>query len=196
MIDACSYADFADLARHERRGRDYEISISRNPASAVAILAPHGGRIEVGTSAIARAIAGSNYNLYLFEGIRRSHNYERLHLTSRLFDEPECLALLADCSVVVTVHGCKGNEDRVLLGGLDRKLKQRLASSLAAAGIARQADGHAFPATDPNNICNRGRTRRGVQLEISGSLRRSAFTARLADAVRAVLSECDGAPGD
>jgi phage replication-related protein YjqB (UPF0714/DUF867 family) len=150
----------------------------------------------VGTSAIARAIAGSNYNLYLFEGIRRSHNYERLHLTSRLFDEPECLALLADCSVVVTVHGCKGNEDRVLLGGLDRKLKQRLASSLAAAGIARQADGHAFPATDPNNICNRGRTRRGVQLEISGSLRRSAFTARLADAVRAVLSECDGAPGD
>lgn len=146
----------------------------------------------MGTSAIARAIAGPDFNLYVFEGIRRSGNYEALHLTSHLFDEPACLALIATCSVVVAVHGCKGSQDKVLLGGLDRELKDQLSESLARAGLAFETEGHAFPARDPNNICNRGQSQKGVQLEVSGSLRRSQFTAKLVGAVREVLKGYNG----
>jgi phage replication-related protein YjqB (UPF0714/DUF867 family) len=38
------------------------------------VIAPHGGGIDQYTSDIARAIAGAEFNLYLFEGISRSGN--------------------------------------------------------------------------------------------------------------------------
>lgn len=186
-MDAKSFSGFADLQRNNRRGRDFEILISRRPTSQVAVIAPHGGRIEEGTSEIARAIAGEDFNLYLLEGIRRSRNYETLHLTSHRFDEPDCLALIAACSVAVTVHGCKGKEDKVLLGGLDHNLKRQLSGSLARAGIPVVPEPHHFPAIHPKNICNRGQSRKGIQLEISGSLRHSPFTAQLIAVVRAEL---------
>ena len=186
-MEAKSYRNFADLERHCKRGRDFEILISRRPSSRVAIVAPHAGRIEQGTSGIARAIAGDDLNLYLLEGTMRFHNYEALHLTSHRFDEPECLALVATCSVVVTVHGCKGEQDKVLIGGLDQDLKELLSASFAGAGIAQQLEHHGFPATDPNNICNRGSSRKGAQLEISGSLRRSQFRQALTASVRAAI---------
>ncbi len=187
-MDASAYSGFADLEKHYRRDRDFRILIQRRPASAVAIVAPHAGRIEVGTSDIARALAGDDFNLYLLEGIRRSRNYEALHLTSHRFDEPQCLALLAECSVVLSVHGCKGKEDRVALGGLDSELKERLAAALGRARIPLVREPHGFPATHPQNICNRGRTGMGVQLEISGSLRNCGFTAQLSAAIRAELT--------
>jgi phage replication-related protein YjqB (UPF0714/DUF867 family) len=186
-MDARSYTGFADLEKHCQRGRDFEILIRRRPSSPVAVVAPHAGRIEHGTSEIARAIAGEDFNLYLLEGIRRWRNYEALHLTSHRFDEPECLGLLADCSVVLTVHGCKGAEDKVALGGLDHGLRQRLTAALAQAGIAVVPEPHRFPATHPQNICNRGRSGMGVQLEISGSLRNCGFTAELTAVVRGEL---------
>jgi phage replication-related protein YjqB (UPF0714/DUF867 family) len=185
--DAKSYRGFADLAKHQARGKDYDILVSPRPASRVAVIAPHGGRIERGTSEIARAIAGDEFNLYLFEGIRPSKNYTALHLTSRLFDEPECLALIAQCPFVVAIHGCNGQDERVLLGGGDFTLKNQLAAALGDANVLVQANGHQFPATDPSNICNRGRTRRGAQLELTAPLRRSCGRARVVSAVRAVL---------
>ena len=111
-----------------------------------------------------------------------------MHLTSHRFDEPQCLALLADCTVVLTVHGCKGKEDKVALGGLDHDLRRRLTVALSCAGIPVVPEPHRFPATHPQNICNRGRSGMGVQLEISGSLRNSGFTADLAAVVRAELA--------
>jgi phage replication-related protein YjqB (UPF0714/DUF867 family) len=186
-MDASTYTGFADLERHCRRGRDFEIHVTRRPASAVAVVAPHAGRIEQGTSAIARAIAGESFNLYLMEGIRRWRNYQALHLTSHLFDEPQCLALIADCPVVLTVHGCKGKQDKVALGGLNDDLRQRLTSSFLRAGIPVMPEPHRFPATHPRNICNRGQSGKGVQLEISGSLRDSGFTSDLTAIVRAEL---------
>jgi phage replication-related protein YjqB (UPF0714/DUF867 family) len=186
-MDSSRYSGFADLERHCRRGRDYEILIRRRPSSHVAVVAPHAGRIEQGTSEIATAIAAENLNLYLLEGIRRWRNYQALHLTSHRFDEPQCLALLAECTVVLTVHGCKGKQDQVALGGLDHDLRQRLTGALSRAGIPVVPEPHRFPATHPQNICNRGRSGKGVQLEISGSLRSCGFTTDLAATVRAEL---------
>lgn len=187
--DARSYRGFADLAAAQVRGRDYEIDVQRRPASPVAIIAPHGGRIEDGTSEIARAIAGDDFNLYLLEGLRPSLNYHALHLTSHLFDEPECLALLGACPLVVAIHGCDGRDQTVLLGGLDVALKERLTAALLAEELATLADGHRFPAVNPDNVCNRGARGQGVQLEITHPLRRSRAAVRLAGAVRGALCE-------
>jgi phage replication-related protein YjqB (UPF0714/DUF867 family) len=181
------YRSYSELAEHEVGGIDFAISVLRRPLSAVAVIAPHGGKIESRTSEIARAIAGEDFNLYLFEGIKKRGNYAALHITSRRFDEPSCLELLSTCSFVIAIHGCVGHDERVLLGGLDHSLKDKVAIELRQAGINVQNDGHHFQATDPNNICNRGQANRGVQLELTGALRRSANGRRVVEAVRAVL---------
>ena len=187
--DARSYRGFADLARAQRRGRDYEIETRHRPASPIAVIAPHGGRIEDGTSEIARAIAGDDFNLYLLEGTRPSRNYVALHLTSHRFDEPECLALIAACPFVIAIHGCDGHGHEVLLGGRDAALKQRIAAALAGEALVALGDGHRFPAVHADNVCNRGARGQGVQLEITHPLRRSAGAVRLAVAVRGALLE-------
>ncbi len=185
--DARHYRGYADLARAQRRGIDYEVLAWRRPASQVAVIAPHGGAIEDGTSEIAQAIAGEDFNLYLLEGRRPSLNYHALHLTSHRFDEPECLQMVAACPHVVTVHGCEGTAPVVLLGGLDLQLRDLLAAALGEAGIDAATDGHRFPATNPANICNRGLVGRGVQLELPHELRRSTAAPRIAAIVRSTL---------
>jgi phage replication-related protein YjqB (UPF0714/DUF867 family) len=187
--DARAYRSYADLAAAQIRGRDYEIEVRRRPASPVAVIAPHGGRIEDGTSEIARAIAADDFNLYLLEGTRPSLNYRALHLTSHRFDEPDCLALIRDCRFVVAVHGCNGGDHRVLLGGRDVALRERMTAALAAESLLALGDGHQFPALHRENVCNRGAGGRGVQLEITHPLRRSMAAVRLAVAVRSVLLE-------
>jgi len=180
--------NFADLAARFRRGIDYGIVVQARPASRVAVVVPHGGGIERSTSAIGRAVAGDDLNLYLFEGRLPTRNYEELHLTSHRYDEPECLALLAHCDHVVTVHGFNAQPDvepdpGVVIGGLDEPLRQHITLALRAAGIAVLTDGLRFQARDPDNICNRGRRRMGVQLELSSLLRggplEQAFVASL-----------------
>jgi phage replication-related protein YjqB (UPF0714/DUF867 family) len=187
-----SYQCFAELSADQVRGRDFEIEVIRRPRCGIAVIAPHGGGIEHGTSEIARAIAADQFNLYLFEGLRPSGNFAALHLTSHLFDEPECLALIARCPVVVAIHGCKGVEHEVLLGGRHRRLTDQLSEALRDVKIANRTDGHPFPGAEPRNICNRGVTGRGVQLEITTALRASAAALELAAAVRATLGRADG----
>ncbi|MGH8502714.1 MAG: poly-gamma-glutamate hydrolase family protein [Gammaproteobacteria bacterium] len=190
-IRADSYAGFADLAKQQVRGIDYEIKVRRRPASSIAVIAPHGGRIERGTSDIARGIAGEDFNLYLFEGIKLSGSYAALHLTSSHFDEPLCLGLIARCSLVVAVHVCKGSSETVLMGGLDYGLKTQLAGRLKKIGVEVETHGHRYPATDPDNICNRGKLAKGVQLELTPRLRSNAVERGLVDAVRSVLLSLD-----
>ena len=180
------YSSFADLTRFERSGIDYRGTVVRR-TSDIAIIAPHGGAIETRTGDIARAIAGEDFNLYLFEGIKKMGNYAALHITSHRFDDPSCLALIRNCSTVIAVHGCDADDERVLLGGLESVLKLRVAESLRDAGLRVETDGHAFPGTDPNNICNRGGSGRGIQLEVSGPLRGSNNEPALTQAVRAAL---------
>ena len=126
--------------------------------------------------------------IYLLEGCRPSYNYRTLHLTSHCFDEPQCLALITRCTQVVTVHGCDGEDPVVLIGGLDTELASGIAAELARAGLAVATGGHRFPATHPDNVCNRGRSGRGVQLEFPHRLRRGGPVALIASCVRAALA--------
>lgn len=184
---AASYRGFADLAIAQTEGTDYRVLIRPIEKSSIAVIAPHGGSIEQYTSDIARGVAGEDFNLYLFEGIRQAGNYSALHLTSHRFDEPRCLSLLSMCDHVVAIHGCGGDDQRVLLGGLDEALKLAVGQALTGLGVEVQSDGHPFPATDPKNICNRGRRGVGVQVEMTMGLRLHGPGDAVCAAIRSVL---------
>src|ERR1700722_10923950 len=110
--------------------------------SGVAVLAPHGGRIEGRTSEIARLIAGDEHRLYLFEGLRTTgDNFDRLHLASHRFDEPRALDLISRCDTVIAVHGYAAPGPDVLLGGLNAGLKREIAHALAQTGFSCVTDG-------------------------------------------------------
>ncbi|MCA1601484.1 MAG: poly-gamma-glutamate hydrolase family protein [Acidobacteria bacterium] len=86
------YPSFTHLSRREREGRDYRIRW-RTGDSGVAIVAPHGGGIERGTSEVADGIAGREHGFYAFEGLKSVGNHV-LHLSSNRFDEPQALRLV------------------------------------------------------------------------------------------------------
>lgn len=190
---ADKYQNFAELIRHEREGVDFRICRTIRP-SPVAIIAPHGGKIEPGTSEIVSAIARDRYSLYCFEGLKRCGNGD-LHITSTNFDEPGCLDLLARCDVVVVIHGLRGDDKFVDVGGLDVKLRNAICGSLSARFDARVAETGRYAGVSPANICNRGRGGAGVQLEITKTLRDALLESSetmeaFADAVRQAI---DGA---
>lgn len=186
-LSECRYRSFAELADARVEGVDYEITARRNAASSTAVVVPHGGRIEEGTSEFARRIAGEDLNLYLFEGLQPTGSLRSLHLTSHLFDEPRCLGLLSQCDHVVALHGCRGDRPAAFLGGLDAMLKQAVARAFAAAGIEVHLEGHRYPGVHPRNICNRGRRGLGVQIEMTSALRLGHRTEELAVALRGAL---------
>ena len=184
---AKNFRSFADLAAAYERDRDYRIVQLLRPESEVAILAPHGGSIEAHTSDIARDIAGPNFNLYLFEGLLKAGNFAALHLSSHLFDEPDCLNLLRACRSVISVHGCGHAGEIVLMGGRDATLRESIGARVRALGVACEAAPAGLDAADPLNVCNRGRGGAGVQLEVSLALRRSPRRTLLVRAVREAL---------
>ncbi len=170
------YLSFRELAASEREGLDFRVTL-RDRGSRTAIVAPHGGSIEPGTSEIASAVAGDDLSFYAFEGLKPCRNRD-LHITSPHFDEPRCLALLAAAGRVVTIHGKAGDGEEVCLGGRDAATRDRVRRVLTACGFT--AVDHSAPGLqgrEPLNICNRGNSGAGVQLEIARGLRRSLFAA-------------------
>ena len=185
---ADKYASFAELARFEASGTDYRVHTVARPDSPVIVIAPHGGRIEVGTSELARLIAGDDHSFFAFEGLKSYGRNRDLHITSHRFDHPECLTLVGRCAVTLAVHGCIG-ESRIYVGGLDEELTLLLTEHLGAAGFHASADGHRYPGRNPLNICNRGARGRGAQIEVTKDLRDAPARARIADVVRGALAD-------
>lgn len=167
------YSDFAHLAANERLGTDYRIRV-HNRSGMVAVIAPHGGRIEPGSSEIAAEIADHDLSFYSFEGIRRGRPHGDLHITSSRFDEPQGLELMAAVETAIAIHGRADSNDRAIwVGGRDFRLRDAVITSLNAAGFeARRCIGR-LSGTDPANICNRTVSGAGVQLELPRSLRDS-----------------------
>lgn len=181
------FASFSELAATYVEGRDYRITVVRR-GRGVGVLAPHGGRIERGCSEVARAIAGDEFDLYLFEGLLPAHNFEHLHITSSRFDEPRAIELLADCERVLVVHGVADTGRRALIGGRDRPLAAALADALHVRGVPAWTSGHRYAGLDAANLCNRGRQRAGVQLELSDRLRGGRLECAVVAAARRVLA--------
>ncbi|MDA0821058.1 MAG: poly-gamma-glutamate hydrolase family protein [Proteobacteria bacterium] len=185
------YKNFASLVETEIEGTDYRVRVVVKPRSNVAVIAPHGGSIERRTSAIASAIAGEDFNLYLFEGLDPAGSFEVLHITSHRFDEPRCLNLINTCDTVVAVHGCGGAENMVMLGGRDRNLIERLGTAISTTGVCVLVGEHPYPGLHATNICNRGRSAQGVQIELTDSLRGSFQEQAVVMAIRQVILDRD-----
>lgn len=155
------------MAREKKRGVHWDV-IECDRACAILIVAPHSGQAEPHTGRIAEAIAGTRHSLYRFETL-----VSKLHITSHRFTEPTALDLTSRHSKVLTVHGCNNKRSRtfdVFVGGLDRGLRDRVIGTLITAGFRATTDiwtrGEA-----PGNICNKGTSGTGVQLEIARRLR-------------------------
>jgi phage replication-related protein YjqB (UPF0714/DUF867 family) len=168
MID--TFATYEDLSKHMVEETDYRI-VTKDTGSPYLIVAIHGGNIEPFTSDIASSIAGAEYGLYLFEGMRETGN-EQLHIGSRYFDEPRSKDMLRNAEVVVSIHGQR-NEDKefVTIGGLAGELVKKIIDHLQAVDIpVREFEARMDPES-PENICNKGMSGGGVEMEISGKLR-------------------------
>jgi phage replication-related protein YjqB (UPF0714/DUF867 family) len=168
------YANFAELAKNEKEGKDFLLRCHRRAANIV-VIAPHGGGIEPGTSELAEAIAGDDLSLYVFEGIKKTNNRD-LHITSAHFDEPQCLAYVRAADLVVAVHGEESKDELVIVGGLDKAKIQVLDDVLRGRGFRVETDGRpGLQALDQRNICNQGRRGVGLQMELSAGLRQVLF---------------------
>jgi phage replication-related protein YjqB (UPF0714/DUF867 family) len=168
------YPDLDSLKRNMRRGRDYRIRLL-NRKSATTLISPHGGFIEPGTSAIARAIAGSNHNLFDFQGLTEFEPF-RLHVTSHRFRDPVLERILLKSRRAVSVHGMPDSavSNEIWVGGLNQSLKASIVNSLRNAGFAVNASPPLYKGVHPENIVNLC-SEMGVQIELPVSLRKLMF---------------------
>ena len=82
------YRNLSQLVLRNARGVDYEIEFYVRSED-LTIVVIHGGDIEPLTSELAHAIAGKDYNLFEFRGIRASNNM-KLHVSSLRFMRSDC----------------------------------------------------------------------------------------------------------
>jgi len=170
---ADKYASFDELRATE--AADNFSIFARESHAIFAVMAPHGGLIEPGTSEIARAIAGDDLALYVFDAIKAKGNKD-LHITSSRFDEPNCVHMLGTVQTVLAIHGEKSNTDTVFVGGRHPDFSDILRAELAPAGFnVEEHENLHLQGRDPSNICNRGVSGRGMQLELARGLRQTFF---------------------
>ncbi|SEI15027.1 Phage-related replication protein YjqB, UPF0714/DUF867 family [Rhizobium tibeticum] len=163
------YKNFDELVGSEDESA-FRIEAEKRHSS-ICVLAPHGGKIEVGTSDLARAVAGDRLSYYLFEGRKPKGNRD-LHVTSANFNEPQAVAVVESSDVALAMHGCEGDDEMIYLGGRHVKLAASIAKALSNRGFS--VGTHKNPALqgiDRSNICNRAKLGMGVQFEITRALR-------------------------
>lgn len=146
------------------------------------IFTPHGGGIEPGTSEICRTVAQLDYSIYLFEG--NGNNCKRLHITSTNFDEPQLLELLSRHKYAVSIHGMTneaskqlnadifiGGNNEILIKSTTVLLRQE---SFSVSNNMENANS-SLSGNRIDNVTNKCRSSKGMQIEISEKLRASFF---------------------
>lgn len=171
MILPSKFHSFYDLAEAEPDG--YRIE-KQARGSKVLVMAPHGGGIEPGTSEITQALAGNELSWYSFEGTKLDGN-DHLHITSTHFDEPVLSSMLVSADTVFAVHGCKSRRKIIFVGGLDTGWGDRFIDVFRQTGFESERGNFHISGTSPRNLCNRGKSRKGVQVELPEGLRKDLF---------------------
>lgn len=166
---------FSSLAAlKEHLGPQFHRTRLRNRHADVTIIAPHGGFIEAGTSAIAHKIAGRTYNLFDFQGLRRENPHE-LHVTATNFRDRQLTAMLDKSIAALSVHGMGTQHTTAIwLGGLNRELKGMVLDELRKNGFEVNPDAPLYRGESPRNVVNLARNH-GVQLELSDELLAELF---------------------
>lgn len=167
------FPSLVSLKKHLRKDEDYRIRVADREAD-VTIIAPHGGFIEPGTSALARAIADGSYNLFDFQGLHRQNAMD-LHVTATRFRDSQLTAMLKRSRVAVSIHGMgdQGHTD-IWLGGRNKRLKELVLSQLLSAGFSVNPDSPQYRGESPQNVVNLA-NEEGVQLELTFELLAEMF---------------------
>jgi phage replication-related protein YjqB (UPF0714/DUF867 family) len=158
------YPDYAALSAANVEGRDYSREIY-DRKSPVSILAIHGGDLELSTSRLARAVAGSDFNLYLFNSWLGGDSV-KLHVTSLHFDDPAAVAISTSALFAVSIHAQADRGEWVCVGGSSAQAAREVALGLLSAGFKAEAPCGRLPGTNPRNIVNRS-AKGGIQLELT-----------------------------
>ncbi|MCA2217157.1 poly-gamma-glutamate hydrolase family protein [Jidongwangia harbinensis] len=154
----------------------YQIAIEITDSPLI-VVAPHGGAIEIRTSEIAQAVAGTDHTQCHFQGrLPAGKNFPRLHVTSEHWDLEECLILIRQRTHALSVHGTKREGRTVFIGGRDTDTGARLATALRTAGFTVVQPAPAdIAGTSPDNFVNKDSDGQGVQFELTADLRTDLF---------------------
>lgn len=167
------YNSFEELEANEPSS-NYRV-FANSIFTPVLILAPHGGGIEGGTSELALEFSHS-YSTYLFESLKIPGAFD-LHITSTNFNEPQALNMVSKSNLTISLHGYASNDEHTLVGGTDRETAEMLVTALNHSGFSAELlpENSPLSGTDPDNIANRNRSGKSIQLEISTGQRRAMF---------------------
>jgi phage replication-related protein YjqB (UPF0714/DUF867 family) len=193
------YPSMTALRKVEQAGVAYDLgwTITDSP---LIVVAPHGGAIEVRTSEIASAIAGTDHTQCHFKGkLPTGQNFPRLHVTSEHWDVEECLILIGQRTHALSVHGTAKPGKIAYIGGRDTATGAELAAALGTAGFTVvQPAPPDIAGTSVDNFVNKDADGAGVQLELTSDLRLELFPAKdgppsargqgFVDAVRSVYA--------
>jgi phage replication-related protein YjqB (UPF0714/DUF867 family) len=167
------FPDVPALKSQLKDKRDYRIR-ARDRGAFATIVSPHGGYIEEGTSALARACAGPDFNFFDFQGLRTKEPQE-LHVTSTRFREPALMTMLAASEVAVSIHGMGEEDDMTIwLGGLNKELKESMLKALREQGFLVNPDSPRHRGESKLNFVNMAK-QKGVQLELPNNLLKTMF---------------------
>ncbi|MET1166830.1 poly-gamma-glutamate hydrolase family protein [Bacillus velezensis] len=172
-LAADKYRNFEELKANES---PFSFSVfSKEQDTDVLILSPHGGGIEGGTSELAKELS-ETYSAYLFEALKTPGAFD-LHLTSTNFDEPQALEMLKEHEFTLSLHGYASNDQHVLVGGTDRDKAEAITNTINNAGYSAELldAGTRLSGSSPNNVANKNKTGKSIQLELSTGLRKSMF---------------------
>jgi phage replication-related protein YjqB (UPF0714/DUF867 family) len=189
------YLSFKELRQNENA---FVVEQTPVPNSTWLIAAPHGGNIESGTTEIALTISHAcSSSYYSFIGKKEPDGGD-LHLTSHRFDEPIALQLAASHRRLLCVHGIlaeNGEGAWLIPGGAYRQAHELLKQNLNGIVNLREETplGKKYSGVHPKNICNRGSSGEGLQIELSSELRKQllsnpdfleAFSRNIADTLK------------
>lgn len=168
------YNSYEELKEQEELNEDYEINyVERN--SDITVIAIHGGGIEPGTSEIAKGLADRmDLSYYLFEGIKPTGNMI-LHIESTRFDEPIGRNMVQNSVSALSIHGYRGEESMIFLGGRNEAYRVAIRDALQNRGFPVEDAPSHISGMSEQNIVNDTQLRKGVQLELTAGLRDSLF---------------------
>ncbi|MBX9941662.1 MAG: poly-gamma-glutamate hydrolase family protein [Candidatus Obscuribacterales bacterium] len=173
------YSSLDALKERHPRWKHYNLRIFDLRAP-ITVVAPHGGYIEQGTSYLAQRVAGSDCNLFDFQGLLKTQP-NRLHVTSVNFQDPLLQELLQRSRLAVSIHsmGVEGCGE-IWVGGLNRELRQAVADELKNEGFKVRTDMPKYRGEHRRNFVNTA-AEQGVQIEISGDVLDSFYVGGKAD---------------
>jgi phage replication-related protein YjqB (UPF0714/DUF867 family) len=167
-------------------------------ANKVFLMGPHGGSIESGTTELVLATAGFvknfngapdtsiTYDYFIFNGTNPNDQNGKLHVTASHYDDEDANELVNSSLISFAFHGCTDLEPdestgegykACLIGGRDQVLKEILEAQLMAAGFnAFITSQDNLDGSLANNIINKNKRKRGAQVELTTSFRKSFYT--------------------